>query len=179
MTAQVSDASRIAHFEAFSADRSAALVVTRRGGARAAHVAIKFRTVGNERDTAGRVLLVADRLALTSRELESRSADSRSCPALWPVLLSAEAIDAPTPHLPGAEPQTVIQLDMNPTEPISEDAIFTFSSGARFMPGNWSGSVQFSGGSFSPLGQWVQTAEAALESCWSTPQPLEPERPAP
>lgn len=129
-------------------------------------VFIGFRKMGGERDSSGNILLIAERVTLDGDLLKRQSTDSRSCPNLWALLSSADVIDVPDIYLPPREPTDVIQLDVNPDEPLTNDAIYTLRSQARFVPENWSADIEFSGGSLSPLGNWVQSVEAATNSCW-------------
>lgn len=154
----------VSQFEILQNEHSYALTVTQ--SYLSNKIFIGFRKIGSERDTSGNILLIAERVTLNGDLLERQSTDSRSCMNLWSVLSSADAIDVPDIHLPTPEPTDVIQLDVNPDEPLTNDAIYTLRSQARFMPGNWSADIEFSGGSLSPLGNWVQSVETATNPCW-------------
>lgn len=88
-------------------------------------------------------------------------ADSRTCPALRPVLDALRAVVAPHPQVPGIDPYGDIILD---------GVGYRLKTMARF-PNGQDGDLSYSSNVGTPLAAWIDRSLAALARCWSATAP--------
>lgn len=104
-------------------------------------------------------------MRLTRRRLQRPDelfwADSRTCPAMRPVLDTMRALESPHPQVPGIDPYGDIILD---------GAGYRLTVRARFANGQ-DGDLTYSSNVGTPLAAWVGRSLAALAPCWSATAP--------
>lgn len=88
-------------------------------------------------------------------------ADSRSCPAMRPVLDAMRAVASPHPQVPGIDPYGDIIVD---------GAGYRLTATARFDNGQ-DGDLTYRSNIGTPLAAWVDKSLAALARCWSAVEP--------
>jgi hypothetical protein len=90
-------------------------------------------------------------------------AESRTCPAVVPMLAAARRIPMPRVAPYG----------------VSDDPIIVTGDGRSYMlqaPATWPsvGEVTVTSNEGTPLAEWMNASLTALEPCWSRSQPLAP-----
>ncbi|WP_010184185.1 hypothetical protein [Sphingomonas sp. PAMC 26605] len=104
-------------------------------------------------------------MRLTRRRFQQSDAifwaDSRSCPAMRPVLDAMRAVALPNPRVPGIDSDGDIIMD---------GAGYRLTTMARFADGQ-DGELGYSSNVGTPLAAWVDHSLAALARCWSSRPP--------
>jgi hypothetical protein len=104
-------------------------------------------------------------MRLTRRRFQQHDAifwaDSRSCPAMRPVLDAMRALPSPRPQVPGIDPYGDIILD---------GVGYRLMTTARFANGQ-DGDLVYSSNIGTPLAAWVDGSLGALARCWSATAP--------